>query len=56
MVLLENSIFNLRVDFNKKLEHLKKRKVKIIDYVKEKNQRIKQINKELSIDEDLFLP
>ena len=24
MILLENSIFNLRVDFNKKLQHLKK--------------------------------
>ncbi len=40
MVLLENSIFNLWVDFNKKLEHLKKRKVKIIEDVKVKNVRI----------------
>lgn len=56
MVLLENSIFNLWVDFNKKLDYLKKQKVKIIDFVKEKNERILQINSELGIHEDLFLP
>lgn len=56
MVLLENSIFNLRVDFNKKIEHLKKQKVKIIDNVKTTNARIREINKELGVEEELFEP
>ena len=56
MVLLENSIFNLWVDFNKKLEHLKKQKTKIIDFVKNTNARIKVINEELGVTEELIEP
>ena len=56
MVLLENSIFNLWVDFNKKLEHLKKQKVKIIDNVKSTNAWIRVINEELGVEEELIEP
>ena len=56
MVLLENSIFNLRVDFNKKLEYLKKQKTKIIDFVKNTNSRIRVINEELGVNEELIEP
>lgn len=57
MILLENSIFNLKSDFNKKLEELKLiRKTSIIELCKEKNQRLKEINQELGVEEELFLP
>jgi len=56
MVLLENSIFNLWVDFNKKLEYLKKQKTKIIDFVKNTNSWIKVINEELGVVEELIEP
>ena len=57
MILLENSIFNLKVDFNKNLEDLKlKRKTEIIELAKESNQRILEINQELGIEEELFYP
>lgn len=56
MVLLENSIFNLWMDFNNKLQHLKEWKVKIIENVKTKNEWIKEINKELGVNEELFYP
>lgn len=54
MVLLESSIYSLRVDFNKKLDFLKNWKVRIINNVKEKNERIKTINSELGIEETLI--
>ena len=57
MILLENSIFNLKSDFNKKLEELKLvRKTSIIELCKEKNKRLDKINKELGIEEELFYP
>jgi len=56
MILLENSIFNLRVDFNKKLENLKSRKQEIVETVTEKNKLIAEKNKELGIEEELFTP
>lgn len=57
MILLENSIFNLKVDFNKNLEELKfKRKTEIIELAKQSNKRILEINKELEIEEELFYP
>ena len=57
MILLENSIFNLKVDFNKSLEDLKlKRKTEIIELAKESNKRILEINEELDIEEKLFYP
>ena len=57
MILLENSIFNLKSDFNKKLEELKVvRKTSIIELCKEKNKRLQEINKELGVEEQLFYP
>ena len=57
MILLENSIFNLKVDFNKSLEDLKlQRKTEIIELAKKSNQRISEINEELDIEEELFYP
>ena len=57
MVLLENSIFNLKVDFNKKLEELKSvRKTSIIEMVKKGNKRLSEINGELGVEEELFYP
>lgn len=56
MVLLESSIYSLWVDFNKKLDFLKHWKVRIINSVKEKNERIRTINSELGIQEELFYP
>lgn len=57
MILLENSIYNLKCDFNKKLEELKLiRKTSIIELCKEKNQRLAEINKELGVEEELFYP
>lgn len=57
MILLENSIFNLKADFNKKLEELKLvRKIAIIELCNEKNARLAEINKELGIEEELFFP
>lgn len=57
MILLENSIFNLKSDFNKTLEELKhKRKMDIINLAAESNKRIAEINAELGIEEELFMP
>jgi len=57
MILLENSIFNLKSDFNKKLEELKfSRKTSIIELCKEKNKRLDEINKDLGVKEELFYP
>ena len=57
MVLLENSIFNLKVDFNKKLEELKTiQKQNIIEMVTKGNKRLLEINTELNIEEELFYP
>ena len=56
MVLLENSIFNLKVEFNRKVEELKIQKVEIFEQVKAQNERIREINLELGQKEDLFEP
>jgi len=42
--------------FNKEIENLKQRKADIIVKVKIYNDRIQEINKELNISEDLFVP
>lgn len=56
MVLLENSIFNMKVEFNRKLEDLKARKQDIIEIVKTRNDRITTINGNLGIEDGLFYP
>jgi len=56
MVLLENSIHKLKVDFNKRIQELKLRKKEIIDRVKKLNSRLGEINTELAEPNDLFEP
>jgi len=56
MVLLEGSIHKLKVDFNQKIQELKIRKKEIVDHVGLLNSRLQEINKELKVEEDLFLP
>jgi len=56
MVLLEGSIHKLKVDFNQKIQELKIRKKEIVDHVGLLNTRLQEINKELKVEEDLFLP
>jgi hypothetical protein len=56
MVLLEGSIHKLKVDFNQKIQELKLRKKEIIDHVKTVNSRLSEINSELGVTEELFVP
>lgn len=56
MVLLEGSIHKLKVDFNQKIQELKVRKKDICDHVVGINKRIGDINSELKIDEEMFVP
>lgn len=56
MVLLEGSIHKLKVDFNQKIQELKIRKKEIVDHVGLLNTRLQEINKELKVEEELFLP
>ena len=56
MVLLEGSIYKLKIDFNKKIQELKTRKSEIIDRVKKLNTRLRDINNNLNEPKDLFEP
>ena len=56
MVLLEGSIHKLKVDFNQKIEDLRYRKKKIVDYVTKLNERLSEINTELGVKEELTVP
>jgi len=56
MILLENSIFKLKCDFNQKIAELKVRKRQIIDRVKFLNNRLRFLNEKLEEDEELFWP
>jgi hypothetical protein len=56
MVLLEGSIHKLKVDFNQKIQELKIRKKEIVDHVTNLNKRLGEINNELGIKEELFVP
>jgi len=56
MVLLEGSIHKLKVDFNQKIQELKIRKKEIVEHVVHLNSRLTEINTELTIDENMFVP
>lgn len=56
MFLLEDFIFNAKMKFNNEIISLKNRKKNIIEKVKDYNQKIMYINKELNIYENLFVP
>ena len=56
MVLLEGSIHKLKVDFNQKIQELKIRKKDIVEHVLGLNKRLEDINKELNVKEELFVP
>jgi multidrug efflux pump subunit AcrA (membrane-fusion protein) len=56
MVLLEGSIHKLKVDFNQKIQELKLRKKEIVEHVKKVNLRLMEINGELGVKEELFVP
>lgn len=49
MFLLEDFIFNAKMKFNNEIISLKNRKKNIIEKVKDYNEKITQINKELNI-------
>ena len=56
MILLQGSIHKLKVDFNQKIQELKIRKKQIVEHVSGLNERLTEINDELSQKETLFLP
>jgi hypothetical protein len=56
MVLLEGSIHKLKVDFNQKIQELKIRKKEIVDHITGLNSRLGDINTELGIKEEPFIP
>lgn len=56
MVLLEGSIHKLKVDFNQKIQELKIRKKEIVEHVEGLNSRLGEINTELGVEEELFVP
>jgi len=56
MVLLEGSIHKLKVDFNQKIQELKIRKKEIVDHISGLNKRLGEINGELGIKEEPFVP
>jgi hypothetical protein len=56
MILLENSIYKLKCDFNQKVSELKVRKKQIIDRVDFLNKRLTVLNEDLGVHENLFYP
>jgi len=56
MVLLEASIYKLKMDFNTKIQELKLRKKEILTRVEVLYTRIGAINEDLKTAEDLVLP
>lgn len=56
MVLLEASIYKLKMDFNTKIQELKLRKKEILTRVEVLYTRIGAINEELSTPEELIVP
>lgn len=52
MILLEGSIHKLKMDFNDKVQHLKMRKVEIIEKVDNLYSRLSEINKELAMPDE----
>ena len=56
MVLLEASIYKLKMDFNTKIQELKLRKKEILTRVEVLYSRIGAINEDLSTPEELVLP
>jgi len=56
MVLLEASIYKLKMDFNTKIQELKLRKKEILTRVEVLYTRIGAINEDLKTPEELTLP
>eukprot|EP00002_Diphylleia_rotans_P014287 TRINITY_DN2784_c0_g1_i6.p1 TRINITY_DN2784_c0_g1~~TRINITY_DN2784_c0_g1_i6.p1 ORF type:complete len:1834 (-),score=489.32 TRINITY_DN2784_c0_g1_i6:186-5687(-) len=56
MILLEESVFSIKMDFNERLLALRDLKMRIIDRVKSDNIRIREINQLLAVKEALFEP
>eukprot|EP00698_Gefionella_okellyi_P015023 TRINITY_DN4206_c0_g1_i1.p2 TRINITY_DN4206_c0_g1~~TRINITY_DN4206_c0_g1_i1.p2 ORF type:complete len:1598 (+),score=505.86 TRINITY_DN4206_c0_g1_i1:63-4856(+) len=56
MVLLEESVFAIKMDFNERLLALRDLKTRIIENVKKHNEKIVEINSDLQLDDPLFEP
>ena len=56
MFLLEEFIYNTKMKFNSELISLRDRKKKLIEKIKNYNEKVLEINKQLGITEDLFTP
>lgn len=56
MFLLMESSHNLKMELNSRLLALRENKVRLIDWIKEQNSIIREINKELGLTEDLKEP
>ncbi len=55
-ILLDESIYNIKSDFNSHVLALRDLKLSIIDWIAKANQRINEINLILGIKEQLFQP
>ncbi|PRP84994.1 hypothetical protein PROFUN_07282 [Planoprotostelium fungivorum] len=55
-ILLEESIYNIKLEFNSRILVLRDIKVKIIEWIQRMNLRIREINRELHVEEELYEP
>jgi len=56
MIELINAAWNLKKEFNEQLLGLRQLKVRLIDKIKEHNERVAEVNAELRLDEEMFNP
>lgn len=54
--MLEESIYNEKMEFNNRLLGMRDLKVRLIEKIKNWNKRIREINTELNVDETLIDP
>ena len=56
MLQLEESMYKMRKEFNLDVEAARKQKKTIVEIVRDQNRRLRQINEELEIDEEIYTP
>ena len=56
MLMLEESIYNEKMEFNNRLMGMRDLKVRLIEKIKNWNKRIREINTQLNVDETLIDP
>lgn len=56
ITMVEEFIYTVRMDFNKSIIEMRSQRAQIFEWIRETNTRIRVINSELGVEEDLFEP